>query len=294
MIVQQGLVPLGEYPAVLGHEGAGVVRRVGSNVTDKSLQEGDLVFLSFISCHGDTCRPCSEGRNGFCDQITPINFAGARGLHAESPISLPGRKAQVRGQFFGQSSMSKLAVVDERSIVRPPPGSGIRVEDMAVLAPLGCGYLTGAGTVFNVLKPNTGSKLVILGMGAVGFAALLAARSQGVETIVAVDLVNMKLELAKSLGASHVLNTKGVSDIADKLLGMSPGGFDCVLDTTGVVPLLEAGVNILGREGILAIVGVAPPNSSMKIDPLKLMIGCQRIVGVMDGFCNPVEVSHAL
>ncbi|CAG7919742.1 unnamed protein product [Penicillium olsonii] len=288
IVVQQGKFPVGEFPAVLGHEGAGIVRRVGGDVRDKSLKEGDLVFLSFTSCSKDTCSPCSEGRHGFCGENTVINFVGARGLHAsDSPISLASGKGPVRGQFFGQSSMSKLAIVDERSIVKSDPASGVTVEDMAFLAPLGCGYLTGAGTVFNVLKPKAGSKFVVFGMGAVGLAAMLAARSRGVETVIAVDIVDAKLELAKSLGASHTLNTKGVSDVAQTLLEMFPDGIDCVLDTTGVVPLLEAGVKALGHEGILAIVGVAPLNSTMKIDPLALMTGCKRIVGAIEGCANP-------
>ncbi|CAG8194313.1 unnamed protein product [Penicillium nalgiovense] len=290
IVVQQGAIPVGDYPAVLGHEGAGIVRRVGSNVKDKSLQEGDLVFLSFSSCHEESCSPCSKGRNGFCDQMTSINFAGARGLTAaESPISFPGGSS-IRGQFFGQSSMSKLAVVDERSVVKAPPGCGVTVEDTAVLAPLGCGYLTGAGTVFNVLKPTPKNSFAVIGMGAVGVAAMLAARSQGVETVIAVDIVDAKIELAKSLGASHTLNTKSVSDLAQGLLDIFPDGVDCILDTTGVVPLLEAAVKALGHEGTLAIVGVARAGSSLKIDPLKLMMGCQRVVGVIEGCANPAMI----
>ncbi|KAJ5942130.1 hypothetical protein N7516_002298 [Penicillium verrucosum] len=291
IVVQQGAIPVGDYPAVLGHEGAGIVRRVGSGVKDKSLQEGDLVFLSFSSCHEETCRSCSNGRNGFCGQMTPINFAGARGLSAaESPISFPGGKGPIRGQFFGQSSMSKLAVVDERSVVKSPSGSGLTVEDMAVLAPLGCGYLTGAGTVFNVLKPTPTSRFAVLGMGAVGVAAMLAARSQGVQTVIAVDIVDEKLEMAKSLGASHTLNTKSVSDLAQGLLDIFPDGVDCILDTTGVVPLLEAAVKALGHEGTLAIVGVARAGSSLNIDPLELMMACKRVVGVIEGCANPAVI----
>jgi Zn-dependent alcohol dehydrogenases, class III len=291
IVVQQGAIPIGDYPAVLGHEGAGIVRRVGSGVKDKSLQEGDLVFLSFSSCLKDTCRPCSKGQNGFCGQVTPINFAGARGLSAaESPISFPGGKGPIRGQFFGQSSMSKLAVVDERSVVKSPSASGLTVEDMAVLAPLGCGYLTGAGTVFNILKPTPTSRFAVLGMGAVGVAAMLAARSQGVQTIIAVDIVDKKLEMAKSLGASHMLNTR-VSDLAQGLLDIFPDGVDCILDTTGVAPLLEAAVKALGHEGTLAIVGVARAGSSLNIDPLELMMACKRVVGVIEGCANPAVVS---
>ncbi|KAJ5770000.1 uncharacterized protein N7511_002051 [Penicillium nucicola] len=286
IVVQQGTIPVGDFPAVLGHEGAGVVRRVGSQVKDKSLREGDLVFLSFTSCHGETCNPCNDGRNGFCDQMTILNFAGVRGPNAaDSPIAFPGGKGPLRGQFFGQSSMSKLAIVAERSVVKAP-----LVPDMAVLAPLGCGYLTGAGTVFNVLKPRPKSEFVIFGMGAVGLAALLAAKSQGVENIIAVDIVDAKLELAKSLGASHTLNTKNISNLKDHLLELFPQGVQCVLDTTGVIALLQAGIDSLGHEGTLAIVGVARPGSNLNIDPLSFMMGCKKIVGAIEGSADPAQL----
>lgn len=268
------------------------MRRIGNDVKDKSLREGDLVFLSFASCHGETCHPCNNGRHGFCGQMTELNFGGARGLSAaDSPISFPGGKGPLRGQFFGQSSMAKLAIVSERSVVKAAPASGVTIEDMAVLAPLGCGYLTGAGTVFNVLQPKPTSKFVVFGMGAVGLAALLAARSQGVENVIAVDIVDAKLELAKSLGASLTLNTKNIPDLTAHLLELFPGGIQCVLDTTGVNALLQAGIDCLGHEGTLAIVGVARPEQKLTINPLSLMMGCKRVVGAIEGCADPAQVS---
>ncbi|KAJ5646202.1 hypothetical protein N7490_002574, partial [Penicillium lividum] len=178
LVVQQGAIPIGEYPAVLGHEGAGIVRRVGSAAKVKTLGEGDHVFLSFTTCNN--CIQCSEERNGFCRQFMPINFGGVR----------------------------------ESSIVQISSSSGVTNADLAVLVPLGCGYLTGAGTFLNVLEPRPSSRFIVLGMGAVGLSALMAARSHGVENVVAVDIVDSKLELPSSLGASHTLNTKGVPDLA--------------------------------------------------------------------------------
>lgn len=221
--------------------------------------------------------------------MTSINFAGARGLSAaDSPIkSADGQP--LRGQFFGQSSMSKLAIVQEASVVKI--SSSVTQVELGLLAPLGCGYLTGAGTVINILKPKPTSRFAILGMGAVGLAALLAARAQGVEKIVAVDIVDAKLELAKSLGASHTLNTKSVSSLNEGIRDLFPDGVDHILDTTGFVPLLESAVKSLGHEGTLAIVGVAPGGSSLSIDPLELMISCKRIVGVIEGSASPAKVS---
>lgn len=271
---------------MLGHEGAGIIRRVGSAVKDNTLVEGDRVFLSFTTCNN--CNSCDEGRHGFCRQFMPINFAGVRGMSAaDSPIKSTSGQP-IRGQFFGQSSLSKLAIVAETSIVKVP--SGISETDLAALSPLGCGYLTGAGTVLNVLKPKPTSRFVVLGMGAVGLSAMMAARALGVENVVAVDIVDAKLGLAKSLGACHTLNTKSVSDLAAGLREMFPDGVDHIIDTTGVVPLLQSSVKALGHEGMLAIVGVAPGGSSMTIDPLDLMINCKRIVGSIEGSANPAQV----
>ncbi|CAI7616592.1 hypothetical protein N7533_009250 [Penicillium manginii] len=286
IVVQQGAIPVGDYPAVLGHEGAGVVRRIGSAVKDKTLSEGDLVLLSFTSCN--SCSACDEDRNGFCPNMTALNFGGARGMSAaDSPIKSTSGQP-LRGQFFGQSSMSKLAIVPDTSVVKA--SSSVTEDDLALLAPLGCGYLTGAGTVINVLKPKPTSRFAILGMGAVGLAALLAARAQGVENVIAVDIVDKKLELAKSLGASHTLNTKSVSSLNDGLRDLFSDGVDHILDTTGVVPLLESAVKSLGHEGTLAIVGVAPGGSSLSIDPLEFMINCKRIVGAIEGSSNPAKL----
>ena len=224
--------------------------------------------------------------------MTAINFGGARGLSAaDSPIKSSSGQP-IRGQFFGQSSMSKLAIVQEESVVKVP--SNVTDLELSTLAPLGCGYLTGAGTVLNVLKPKPTSRFAILGMGAVGIAALLAAKAQGVENVIAVDIVDAKLELAKSLGASHALNTKMVGSLDQGLRDMFTGGVDHILDTTGVVPLLESAVKALDHEGTLAIVGVAPGGSSLRIDPLEFMINCKRIVGAIEGSSNPAKVIQAL
>lgn len=188
--------------------------------------------------------------------------------------------------------MGKLAIVPEASIVKSPAGLEITDADMASLSPLGCGYLTGAGTVLNVLKPRPSDSLVVLGMGAVGLSAMLAALAQGVKNVVAVDIIDAKLELASSLGASHTLNTKTVPDLAQGLREIFTDGVDHVVDTTGVAPLLESSVKALGHEGTLAIVGVARAGSTLNIDPLDLLVNCKRVVGAIEGSSNPAVVSQ--
>ncbi|KAL2692489.1 hypothetical protein Neosp_002899 [[Neocosmospora] mangrovei] len=266
LVVQQGGMPIGGYPVVLGHEGLGTVRDVGSSVS---------------------CRGCLGGRYGSCSQMTETNFInpGRKGPGATSPISLPDG-TPVFGQFFGQSSLSKMAVVCENSVVK----ISAKPQDLAFLAPLACGYLTGAGTVLNVLQPRNDSKVAVLGMGAVGLAAMLAAKAVGVEYIVAVDLVDEKLQLAKSLGATHIIDTSTGLDLNTAIREKFPNGVDYIVDTTGVAKLLQASVQALSHEGTLALVGVPPPTAQIQVNALDLLLSCKRIVGVIEGFSNPQKL----
>jgi Zn-dependent alcohol dehydrogenase len=285
IVVQHGGMPIGGYPAVLGHEGVGTVRHVGSDVADKSLTPGDTVLLSFHSCR--RCRACTSGRCGSCPYMTEINLVNTArsGPGARSPISLSDG-TPVHGQFFGQSSLSKLSVVTETAVVKIPAA---RPEELPFLAPLSCGYLTGAGTILNVLHPEKQDKVVVLGMGAVGLAALMAAKAIGVDSVVAVDVVDSKLKLASSLGATHTINPKG-TDLEAGIRSLFPDGADYIVDATGVAALHGPAVKALAHEGTLAFVGVPPPTATLQIDTLDFLLSCKRLVGVIEGQANPQEV----
>ncbi|KAL4880568.1 chaperonin 10-like protein [Aspergillus karnatakaensis] len=284
IVTQQGLLPIGSFPAVLGHEGAGIIRQLGTNIANKSLKEGDVVFLSFRSCY--ECPPCVNGNCGACHHATEYNFVRSRlDTSKGCPISLPDG-TPVHGQFFGQSSLSKLAIVSERSVVK----CDVDLQDLGPLAPLGCGYLTGAGTVANVMKPKETSTIVIMGMGAVGLAALFAAKALGLTKILAVDIVEEKLQLSRELGASHTLNTKEESDLAEGIRRCFAAGADYILDTTGVPSVLQAAIWALGHGGTLALVGAMPPGTKLEFDALDLMQGCKRIMGVIEAYSDPQEI----
>ncbi|KIW16585.1 hypothetical protein PV08_03773 [Exophiala spinifera] len=278
LVVQEGGMP-GPFPAVFGHEGAGVVRRVGSDVSH--LQVGDLVLLSFSSCM--RCSTCAEGRKGFCAHITNINFGGARGFD-DSPIRLPNGQ-HVRGQFFGQSSFSELAIVDVRSVVKYDG----REKDLSFLAPLGCGYHTGAGTVLNVLKPKPNSSMAVFGLGAVGLAALMTAKNENVQDIIAVDIVKSKLELASSLGATYCVDSKK-EDLLTAIRAKFPDGIDFVIDTTGVITAINTGIKALGHAGTLALVGVPRPGAQIQGDGLELLTSCKTVLGSIQGASDPQKI----
>ncbi|KAL4875752.1 hypothetical protein BJY04DRAFT_232227 [Aspergillus karnatakaensis] len=296
LVVQKGGMPCGSFPCVLGHEGLGVVKNLPDThsttpLSEHTLKLGDTVVLSFRTCQQKTCLACQTGHSGRCPQMTSFNFLQSRLTPSQNvnatPITLPDG-TPVHGQFFGQSSLSKLAVVDRRSCVKiasdiPPP-------ELAFLAPLGCGYLTGAGTILNVLKPEKSTKLAILGVGAVGLAALLAAKALGVREVIAVDMVGSKLDLARSFGASYTINTRDVPDLEAVIQGVFPEGVDQILDTTGVTALLQSSVKVLNHAGVLALVGVPRPGQVLEVDPLDLLLYCKRIVGVIEGNAQPMKL----
>lgn len=159
-----GDIPL-PTPAVLGHEGAGVVEAVGSDVDD--LVPGDHVVLTFDTC-GD-CRACRAGRLAYCELFAPLNYFGTR---LDGSVTLHRGDEEVHGSWFGQSSWGTHAIASRRNAVRVDKEAPLRV-----LGPLGCGLLTGAGTVLNVLRPRPGQSIGFWGLGAVGLAGLMAAKA---------------------------------------------------------------------------------------------------------------------
>ncbi|PNP54027.1 hypothetical protein THARTR1_05234 [Trichoderma harzianum] len=286
IVVQHGGMPVGAYPAILGHEGVAVVRKIGLGVSNRRLLPGDIVILSFHSCH--QCRYCQEGNLGGCTRMTEVNFikTGRDGPGMNSPASLPDG-TPVFAQFFGQSSLSKLMVVPESSVVK----AELRLEDnLSCLPALSCGYLTGAGTVFNALKPKPSDTVAVIGMGAVGFAALMAARALGVEQVIAIDIVDEKLQMATSLGASHTINSSTPPDIKEGIRSIFPDGVDMIVEATGVAILAETSVKALAHGGTLALVGAFPPEADIKINALDLLVSCKKIVGVIEGSTNPHEM----
>ncbi|KUJ06727.1 putative alcohol dehydrogenase [Mollisia scopiformis] len=283
IVVQQGLMPVGDYPAILGHEGAGIVRRIGRSVKDKSLIVGDEVLLSFSSC--GNCSYCAQSQNGSCPHITAINFTGTRLADGSNPARLHDGTA-VRSKFFGQSSFSKLAVVSETSILKCELSS----EEFAIMAPMGCGYYTGAGTVMRVLRPKQETTFAILGMGAVGLSALMTAKAMGVQRVIAVDILDTKLDLAVSLGASDIINSGRITSISAAIKDLVSEGVNQILDTTGLGFLIEDGIRALGHGGTFALVGTPRPGQSIAIDPLDFFLSCKRIIGVIEAASNPVQV----
>jgi len=206
----------------------------------------------------------------------------------KSDKSTPARLndgTSVRSQYFGHSSFAKMSVVNEECVVKCP-----YPDQLAIYSPLGCGFQTGAGTVMNVLKPEQDSSIAIFGMGSVGLTALMAAKYMGIRQIIAVDIVDKKLELAKELGATHLVNSR-TSNAVKEIKKLTGEGANYTIDCTGVLKVIEQIIEALAPCGTAATVGVPPANSKIQIDPLDFLLANKKYVGVIEGDSVPADVS---
>jgi aryl-alcohol dehydrogenase len=264
-------VPL---PAVLGHEGAGVVKDVGSSVTQ--VAPGDRVGMSFNSC--GACPTCLSGRSTYCHDFFGRNFGSAR-PDGTSALSRDGQP--VHAHFFGQSSFATHAVANARNVVKLP--EGVRFE---VAAPFGCGIQTGAGAVLNVMRPPAGSSLAVYGTGAVGLSAVMAGVIAGCTTIVGVDVKPARLELASELGATHVIDANE-ADAGEEVRRLTGAGADFAIETTGVPSVLRAAVDALAPAGECGVIGAPPFGTEVALDVNGVLAFGRVVRGIVEGDAVP-------
>ena len=259
-------------PAVLGHEGAGIVVSIGSEVTD--FAPGDTVILGFSSC--EACPRCDEGLPGYCADFAPLNFIGSR---RDGTTAYRRGDTKVASHFFGQSSFARHAVTRAGNLVKVPETS----LDLALLGPLGCGIQTGAGAVMRALACAAGSSLVVVGGGSVGLSALMAGSVQGCAKIVLVEPMAERRALAMELGASATIDPLA-GPLTEQILALLPGGADYIVDTTGRPDVATGALDSLAVHGTLALLGV--PHDAAATIPLPLsrtMLRGHRVIGVVEG-----------
>ncbi|MEK4425776.1 NAD(P)-dependent alcohol dehydrogenase [Solibacillus sp. FSL K6-1523] len=262
------------FPVVLGHEGAGIIEQVGNAV--KKFKVGDQVAMSYAYC--GNCPSCQTGHPAVCNDWMKLNFLGVRddGSHTfytedDAPVK----------NFYGHSSFATHTLVHENNLTKVDAD-----VDLRLVGPLGCGFLTGSGTVINGLKPKVGSSIAVFGTGAVGLAAMMAAKLEGCSTIIAVDIHDSRLEIAKSLGATHTINSQVEDPIAKIAEITANQGVNYAVDTTGVAPVIKSALASLARGGVIAPIAVSTNKTELNITS-ELMLGSKSIIGVVMGDSVP-------
>lgn len=249
-----GHAPL-PWPAVLGHEGAGIVERVGGAVA--TIKPGDHVVLTTTSC--GRCASCQRGEPSFCVHFRAVNMSGGRRADGSCTLHQHGKPAF--GGFLGQSSFAAYVLATERNAIKID-----KDLPLDIMAPFGCGIQTGAAAVLNTLKVQAGKSLAVFGAGAVGLSALMAARIAGCGPLIVIDTKPDRLQLAMALGATRTINA--LEEDAVTLL-QADGGVDYSVEATGISAVMENAVNALGIGGAAVLVGVAP-GQKVAIDPTVL------------------------
>ncbi|EJL30826.1 Zn-dependent alcohol dehydrogenase, class III [Caulobacter sp. AP07] len=273
LVARDQFIPV-PLPAVLGHEGSGVVELVGSAVT--KVKPGDRVVMSFSSC--GRCARCQEHLPSYCGQFRGLNLSGAR-PDGSSGLSLEGRA--VSANFFGQSSFASHALTYERNLVRIDDADA----PLELLGPLGCGFQTGAGGVMRALACPPGSTIAIFGGGPVGMSAVMGAVIQACASIILVEPIAARRDLALELGATHVVDPgDGDGDVAAAIRAILPGGVDFAFETSGRVAVAEAALAALSGHGLLGLVGVpARREDSLSVNLTAAVSAGLRIHGIVEG-----------
>jgi aryl-alcohol dehydrogenase len=262
------------YPGVYGHEGAGVVHAVGSAV--RSLEPGDHVVMSYPWC--GTCENCERRLHSYCVHAFPLKMNGTR---ADGSTLLSKNGAPIYSAFFQQSSFGTFALTQERYAVK------VRQDaPLELLGPLACSGQTGAGAVFNVMRPKAGESLAVFGVGAVGLSALMAAKIAGCDPIIAVDIRDQRLALARELGATHTIDHGTCAEVVAAIRAITGRGVRYSLDTSALPAVFREAVESLMPGGTCVLLGSARGGTEVPIDMKFLQEG--RVVrGVVQGDSDP-------
>jgi len=253
----------------LGHEGAGVVEAVGARVS--KVKPGDHVVLGWDYC--GSCPACKVGKELYCLNFFRHNFHGAR--PDGSPTLCRGDQV-IHGSFFTQSSFASFSLANERNVVKVPAD-----VPLDILAPMGCGVMTGAGAVMNALQPRPGASIAVFGAGTVGMSAILAAVVCGCTRIIAVDVNAGRLQLATELGATHTVNASQV-DPVQAIRDLTGGGVEFSLECVGNPKVLRQAVDVLPRLGVCGLLGVVPPGTEVALD-MDLIMNGRTVRGILGG-----------
>ena len=263
-------------PMALGHEASGVVEALGPGVDD--LQVGDHVVMVFVPSCGH-CLPCSEGRPALCEPGAAANNAGtllsgARRLH---------RNGEDVHHHLGCSAFADHSTVSRRSLVKIDPE--LPLDEAALF---GCAVLTGVGAVINTARVPAGASVAVVGLGGVGLSSLLGAVASGARRVVAVDLSDDKLGLARQLGATDTVNA-GSPDAVNEIREATKGGVEFAFEMAGSVRAMDLAYKITRRGGTTVTAGLPPPTHTFALPQVNLVAEERTVKGSYIGTCVPTR-----
>jgi S-(hydroxymethyl)glutathione dehydrogenase/alcohol dehydrogenase len=270
-----GTVPF-PLPVILGHEGAGVVVDVGAGVTD--LAVGDHVVSSFVSMCGK-CRYCTTGRPYLCDQSAKAGFTLPDGT-----VRTRDKDGKPLNVFAGCGVMAEYATLHKDSVVKIE--SGVPLDRAAIVS---CGVMTGVGAAFNTARVEPGSICIVFGAGGVGLSAIQGCALAGAAQIVAVDIADNKLDMARQFGATHVLNSKSVENPVKALRELTGGGADYAFECVGFGEIVAQAYGALRKGGTAVVVGVAPVKDMTSLRTLSIYAEGKTLTGSRYGSARPKE-----
>jgi S-(hydroxymethyl)glutathione dehydrogenase/alcohol dehydrogenase len=269
--IQDGTIPH-PLPAVLGHEGAGVVLETGAEVS--TVAPGDHVVLAWVApCRA--CFFCLRGHPELCEHGLDHAFTAPYATAADGTAFLAA---------FGTATFGEETIVPERACIRIDPA--FPLEHGALV---GCGVVTGVGSVCNSARVEPGASVVVIGCGGVGLAAIQGARLAGAEPIIAVDRVAAKLDLARRCGATAVIDAATGDEVAAVQALTGGRGADYVFEVVGRSATMEAAFEMTRRAGTCTIVGAGSPTDMVKFGALQLMVGAKTLRGCVYGSTDPAR-----
>ncbi len=271
---RDGYYPTLKYPAVFGHEGAGVVAAVGSAV--RKVAPGDHVIISFPWC--GACPNCRQHTPAYCLDARKLKSSGTR---ADGSTLMCVGDDPVYSAFFQQSSFGSHAISSERFVVK------VRKDaPLDRLGPFACSIQTGAGAVLNAMRPKPGDSCVVFGVGAVGLSGLMAAKCAGCDPLIAVDVHDPRLALARELGATHVINHAGRTDVVAEIKRITGTGARLALETSALPTVFREAVEALMPVGMCVLVGTARSGTEVTFQ-MPVMQNGRTVRGVIQGDSQP-------
>jgi len=269
--VINGTIPL-QLPVVIGHEGAGIVEQVGEQV--EGFTVGDHVILSFVPFCGD-CNDCQHQRPNMC---TAGQFADGKMLDGTTRVHRGDEDLNVMTLL---GCMAEYAVCAPINVIKIDKAIAF---DKAAL--VGCAVMTGVGAAMNTAEVEAGSSVAVFGCGGIGLSIIQGAKLAGANQIIAIDVADNKLAMAKNFGATHVIN--GIQeDAVERVQALTNGGADYAFEAVGNPKLMEAAYAAIRRKGTAVIVGVGSLSETVELNALLISLHGKTLKGSMYGDANP-------